>query len=85
MAHLNAVKNLSQPTEAEAPPPGQKTIVICVRNQNKNLKDQVVMKFQLAHFAAVYGKPFLKTNSQRQFRPTLLNRYLLSRDVTLFE
>ena len=27
MAHLNAVKGLSQPTETEAPPPGQKTIV----------------------------------------------------------
>ena len=31
-AHLNAVKGLSQPTETEAPLPGQKTIVTCVRN-----------------------------------------------------
>ena len=28
-AHLNAVKSLSQPTETEVPPPGQKTIVTC--------------------------------------------------------
>ena len=57
MAHLNAAKGLSQPTETEAPPPGQKTIVTCVRNQNKKLKDQLVMKFQLAHFTAIHGEP----------------------------
>ena len=58
MAHFNVVKGLSQPTETEAPPPGQKTIVTCVRNQNKKLKDQLVMKFQLAHFTAIHGEPF---------------------------
>ena len=57
-AHLNADKGLSQPTETEAPPPDQKTIVTCVRNQNKKLKDQLVMKFQLAHFTAIHGEPF---------------------------
>ena len=55
-AHLNADKGLSQPTETEAPPPDQKTIVTCVRNQNKKLKDQLVMKFQLAHFTAIHGE-----------------------------
>ena len=29
MAHLNAIKGLSQAAETEAPPPGQKTIVTC--------------------------------------------------------
>ena len=58
MAHFNVVKGLSQPTETEAPPPGQKTIVTCVRNQNKKLKDQLVMKFQLAHLTAIHGEPF---------------------------
>ena len=58
MAHLSAVKGLSQHTETEAPPPDQKTIVTCVRNQNKKLKDQLVMKFQLAHFTAIHGELF---------------------------
>ena len=56
--HLNAVKGLSQPTETEVPPPGQKTIVTCVRNQNKKLKDQLVMKFQLVHLTAIHGERF---------------------------
>ena len=57
MAYLNADKGLSQPTETEAPPPDQKIIVTCVRNQNKKLKDMLVMKFQLAHFTAIHGEP----------------------------
>ena len=40
-AHLNNVKGLSQPTGTGAPAPGQKTIVTCIRNQNKKLKDQL--------------------------------------------
>ena len=55
MAHLNPIKGLSQ---LEAPPPGQKTIVTCVRNQNKKLKDQLVMKFQLTHFTTIHGEQF---------------------------
>ena len=30
-AHLNVVKGLSQPTETEVPPPGQKIIVTCIK------------------------------------------------------
>ena len=55
---MNAVKGLSQPTETEPPPPGQKAIVTCIRNQNKKLKYQLVMKFQLAHFTAIHGELF---------------------------
>ena len=83
-AHLNSVKGLSQPTETEAPPPGQKTIVACVRNQNKKLKDQLVMKFQLAHFTAIHGEPFKLyqniANFEKQIQEML---FYLSKSIVL--
>ena len=39
-------------------PLDQTSIVTCVRGMNQKLKDQLVMKFQLAHFIAIHGKPF---------------------------
>ena len=38
--------------------PDQTSIVICVRGMKQKLKDQLVMKFQLAHFIAIHGKLF---------------------------
>ena len=55
IAHFNAVKGLNQTLET---PPDQTSIVTCVRGMNQKLKDQLVMKFQLAHFIAIHGKPF---------------------------
>ena len=53
--HINAVKGLNQTMET---PPDQTSIVTCVRRMNQKLKDQLVMKFQLAHFIAIHEKPF---------------------------
>ena len=39
-------------------PADQTSIVTCVRGMNQKLKDQLVMKFQLAHFIAIHGKTF---------------------------
>ena len=82
--HLNSVKGLSQPTETEAPPPGQKTIVACIRNQNKKLKGQLGMKFQLARFTAIHGEPFkLKqniANFEKQIQEML---FYLSKSIVL--
>ena len=50
-----AVKGLNQTLETH---PDQTSIVTCVRGINQKLKDQLVMKFQLAHFIAIHGKPF---------------------------
>ena len=72
-AHLNAVKGLSQPNETEAPPPGQKTIVICVKNWNKKIKDQLVMKFQLVHFPAIHGEPFKLYQNINKFEKPIHN------------
>ena len=36
----------------------QRSIVATARSMNSQLHDQLVMKFQLAHFVAVNGKPF---------------------------
>ena len=47
VSHFNAVKGLNQTS-----------IVTCVRGMSQKLKDQLVMKFQLAHFIAIHGKPF---------------------------
>ena len=55
VSHFNAVKGLNQTLET---PPDQTSIVTCVRGINQKLKDQLVMKFQLAHFIAIHGKPF---------------------------
>ena len=55
VSHFNAVKGLNQTLET---PPDQTSIVTCVRGMNQKLKDQLVMKFQLAHFIAIHGKPF---------------------------
>ena len=55
VAHLNAVKGLNQTTEK---PDDQKSLVTCVRSMNAKLQDQLTMKFQLAHFTALHGKPF---------------------------
>ena len=71
---MNVVKGLRQPTETEAPPPGWKTIVTCVRNQNKKLKDQLAMEFQLAHFTAIHGGPF----KPYQTLPILKNKFTTS-------
>ena len=72
-AHLNAVKGLSQPNETEAPPPGQKTIVICVKNWNKKVKDQLVMKFQLVHFPTIHGEPFKLYQNINKFEKPIHN------------
>ena len=53
--HFNAVTGLNQTLET---PPDQTSIVTCVREMNQKLKDQLVMKFQVAHFIAIHGKPF---------------------------
>lgn len=55
VSHLKAVKGLNEPLET---PSDQTSIVTCVRGMNQKLKDQLVMKFQLAHFTAIHGKPF---------------------------
>ena len=55
ISHLNAVNALNQSLET---PSGQACIVDCVRRMNQKLKDQLVMKLQLAHFTAIHGKPF---------------------------
>ena len=55
VSHFSAVKGLNQTLET---PPDQTSIVTCVRGMNQKLKDQLVMKFQLAHFIAIHGKPF---------------------------
>ena len=54
-SHTNAVKGLNQTLER---PPDQTSLVTCVRGMKEKLKDQLVMKFQLAHFTAIHGKPF---------------------------
>ena len=38
-------------------PSGQISIVNCMRGMNQKLKDQLVMKFQLANFTTIHGKP----------------------------
>ena len=53
--HRERVKGLNQTLETS---PNQTSIVTCVRVMNQKLKDQLVMKFQLAHFIAIHGKPF---------------------------
>ena len=73
MAHLKAAKGLSQPTETEVPPPGQKTIVTSAINQNKKLKDQLVMKFQLKHFTAIHGEPFKFYQNNANFEKQIHN------------
>ena len=55
VSHFNTVKGLNLTLEI---PPDQTSIVICVRRMNQKLKDQLVMKFQLAHFISIHGKPF---------------------------
>ena len=55
VSHFNAVKGLNQTLKT---PLNQTSIVTCVRGMNQKLKDQLVMKFQLAHFIAIHGKPF---------------------------
>ena len=55
VSHFNAVEGLNQTLET---PADQTSIVTCVRGINQKLKDQLVMKFQLAHFIAIHGKPF---------------------------
>ena len=55
VSHLKAVKGLNEPLER---PSDQTSIVTCVRGMNQKPKDQLVMKFQLAHFTAIHGKPF---------------------------
>ena len=55
VSHFSAVKGLNQTLET---PLDQTSIVTCVRGMNQKLKDQLVMKFQLAHFIAIHGKPF---------------------------
>ena len=49
------MNGLNQPLET---PSGQTSVVNCVRGMNENLKDQLVIKLQLAHFTAIHGKPF---------------------------
>ena len=68
--HLNAVNGLNQPLET---PSGQTSIVNCVRGMNKKLKDQLVMKFQLAHFTAIYGKPFKLYSDIANFKKDVHN------------
>ena len=55
VSYFNVVKGLNQTLET---PPDQTSIDTCVRGTNQKLKDQLVMKFQLAHFIAIHGKPF---------------------------
>ena len=54
VSHLNAVNGLNQLLET---PSGHISIVNCMRGMNQKLKDQLVMKFQLAHFTTIHGKP----------------------------
>ena len=50
------MNGLNQPLETAS---DETSIVNCVRGMNQKLKDhQLVMKFQLAHFTAIHGKPF---------------------------
>ena len=55
VSHLSTVNGLNQSLEAAS---GQTSIVNCVRRMNQKLKNKLVMKFQLAHFTAIHGKPF---------------------------
>ena len=55
VSHFIAVKGLNQTLEI---PPDQTSVVTSAREMNQKLKDQLVMKFQLAHFIAIHGKPF---------------------------
>ena len=58
------MNGLNQPLET---PSGQTSIGDCVRGMNKKLKDQLIMKFQLAHFTAIHGKPFTLYSNYTQF------------------
>ena len=57
VAHKNAVLRLASERN-ETPEGNQKSMVTCVRNINLELRGQLIMKFQLAHFIAVQGKSF---------------------------
>ena len=52
---MNAVKGLNQALQR---PPDQSSMVTFVKGMHQKLNDQLVMKFQLAHFTAIHGKPF---------------------------
>ena len=47
VSHQNVLNGLNQPLKT---PSSQTSIVDCVRGMNQKLKDQLIMKFQLAHF-----------------------------------
>ena len=76
--HRERVKGLNQTLETS---PNQTSIVTCVRVMNQKLKDQLVMKFQLAHFTAIQRKPFKLyfdfANFEKEFHNVELgNNYL---------
>ena len=47
VSHQNVLNGLNQHLKT---PSSQTSIVDCVRGMNQKLKDQLIMKFQLAHF-----------------------------------
>ena len=51
VSHFIAVKGLNQ--TLETPPDQTTSVVTSAREMNQKLKDQLVMKFQLAHFIAI--------------------------------
>ena len=57
VAHANAVQRVGEKNRDQSSA-GQKSIVTCVRGMNSQLQEQLVMKFQLAHFISLHGKPF---------------------------
>ena len=79
VSYFNVVKGLNQTLET---PPDQTSIDTCVRGTNQKLKDQLVMKFQLAHFIAIHGKPFKLysdfANFEKEFHNVDLGKSYLS-------
>ena len=54
-------------------PSGQTFFVDCVRGMNQKLKDQLLMKFQFAHFTAIYDKRFKLYSDTANFEKNVHN------------